>query len=76
MTNETFLDFELHIAPQREHGYPVHIRLGGGGDFDGILPADIADWISTGDRSADGRRLWLCPTYTLKASSHCATGSV
>jgi hypothetical protein len=58
MTDETFLDFELHITPCREYGYPVHIRLGGGEDFNGTLAPDIATWTPTGDRANDGRHLF------------------
>ena len=53
------LDFEIHILSLQRDSYPVHIKLGDGGDFAGsLLASDILPWSATGDLAQDGQCLF------------------
>ena len=51
---QNILDFEIRIFSRREDHYPVHITLGDGREFQGILAADIEMWAAQGDAVKDG----------------------
>lgn len=59
MTNHnTDVDLELRIFPRQDAGYPVELTLGRHQVFPrGYLAADVAEWTSGGDPTADGLAL-------------------
>ena len=57
----SYLDLEIRIFPYDENaaGYPVEITLDGQQEFPrGYLPGDLLPWVTNGDLTADGYRLF------------------
>ncbi len=58
-TPDEFQDFHIEIIPKQAGEYTVHIHLGGGGDFYGSLATEgLLPWVSSGNLTEDGQRLF------------------